>query len=292
MDLEKECEGDKRKYVVLEVLDLKGENEWNNSGILDVTTPGQIGFCCLGKENSKIIFMKLTITVHHSTFFQILEEQSDDFLIKISNDLDTFDMLVYQEECFETPFLIKRKTASPFAWINPTMDNKLKIKFIDGDNSSQESLSIDFNKLELSDSLVKDIHVSSSYTMAVKCEVDFVKDSRIIKISNKKPSDQIILPKTQMSLNIQGISLSLISRLKKKRREEIFYILVSTINIVRCDYGNIEMVQMIIKDIYIDNMITEDQQYRVALHSEAPEIKKDVIDIMFIRKKSSVTSYT
>jgi len=255
-------------------------DEWKESGLLTLSLDGSKQFLCQSIDGKEIKVFNLDISIDKNMSFFTLEELKDtEVPIQIENQTDDLTLILSQDGVKHFDLVIDPNEKLPFAWIEPKLPQKLRVKVSLLNVLSQEQV-ISIEQLTQSSLqfMVQGLQIELFYSVMAK------NGKRILKFytsGSLKEQPPERYSSFLMTFVLKGVGISLISTATYKRYE-LFYVYLNSTLLVYSDLNDSVHLEAKIKDIKIDNNITQDTKYPILLYSEKP---KDFLEAPFLEFK-------
>jgi len=237
---------------------------WKESGVLDVSAPGNIEFICHNATQTQQKYFNLLITIQDACLFITLQEQDpSDTSIQIKNNLEGHELIISQQGVGDSTHTIPSREKAPFAWVQPCLNNVIvaKLKSSKGETSSE--IKCKLNEINKS---IKETVIMGNQSMPVSYSVTLSGRSRVVEFFSGQPVEEVKDDETKflVRVNLPSLGISLISA-ASNRKYELAYVSLTPFMFVAVDQNDSTSIQIRVKEIIVDNNARFDAPYPVAV---------------------------
>jgi Protein of unknown function (DUF1162). len=293
-----------RKHIRVQISPtehIKLEKSWEESGNLDVASPGDTQFLCQTLDKSEFKFFNLSVTLEDPYLFLTLEEQEhNDSLLQLQNNTNIFDIEAHQENVPDCVFKVQNGKTTPFAWPQPILPPKLKVKLImAGVTSTEMVCNIEkINQVQTANVVFKSGTITVSYYTVLHGSSRIVKFS-VLDNTQKEESKEEESTEVLVRAHIASMGISLITT-STSIKCELAHICLAPIMFVYMKENSITTMHYRIKAMVVDNNIREGGVFPVMIFPEnAKRLKEKDLPFLDIvckiqnkRKDSDVNTFS
>ena len=237
--------------------------DWRDSGILDVSSPGNLDFILQNQDYKEDVYFNLLIKIQDASLFITLQQQdSADSSIQIKNNIEEYDLIIHQETVANNEYRIVPHEKIPFGWVQPCRNNVIVAKIA---NKKEVSSEITCNLNDINKPVTEVVMLGTGAT-TISYYVTLHGRARVIKFytgkdvkENKDEEFNFLFRACVPSLGISLISAA------SSRKYELAYISITPFMFVVVDKNDATTLQLRIKSIVIDNNIRYDVLHPVTL---------------------------
>lgn len=257
---------EKNIQILIESFDVS-QIKWRPSGILEVSSPGDLQFICQSQDGKIVRYFNLSIVPQEQYLCLTLEEQeSENCLLQIENLTDLFTIGITQSKVNEIIFAVPPKEKKPFAWINPSALNEVMFWLNLGEDDSNPI----FCRF---DSLDKNYREKVRFKSG-NCEEFFVffnvsieKGVKVLKISQSSDMNKeqdLSLREWSIDIQLYSLGISLITT-KAMRKCELMYFNFTPVRVLIIAHDITFTMQLEVKNLAVDNNLVGDPLYPLVL---------------------------
>jgi hypothetical protein len=254
--------------------------DWRESGVLDVSSPGDMQFTCQSLDRTEYRYFNLSVTLEDAYLFLTLEEQKpEEAIIKLQNHTP-YDLQVSQFSTTGHDYLVRPQEMIPFAWNEPCKGNKLSVKVLDKDKDSGMIVC----SIESINELIVESFELNSKLLFLTYKVVLQGSSRVVhfytddrkSIIDKREEEKTLV--FHFRAELESVGISFISAATKKKYE-LAYVCMAPVSFILNDYEINNEFQLRIGIFMVDNNM-ESTLYPVMMFPVSSNKEGPFLDIV------------